>query len=129
MHDVGFSPSGDALAFVAHDSSVTVVYPSAPEQPPKAVITVTTNGLPFTSLLWSREDQLIAAGHDCHPVVFEGGEHGWQWARNIDDPKQAQHGEEKETSALNMFRQMDLKGKTATSDDTSLKTIHQNTIT
>ena len=31
-----------------------------------------------------------------------------------------------EESALNMFRQMDLKGKSK--DDTQLKTVHQNTI-
>ena len=35
-------------------------------------------------------------------------------------------GETREESALNMFRQMDLKGKTK--DDTQLKTVHQNTI-
>jgi len=33
---------------------------------------------------------------------------------------------EREESARNMFRQMDLRGKTK--DDTQLKTIHQNTI-
>jgi actin related protein 2/3 complex, subunit 1A/1B len=32
----------------------------------------------------------------------------------------------RDESALNMFRQMDLKGKTK--DDTQLKTTHQNTI-
>lgn len=32
----------------------------------------------------------------------------------------------REESALNMFRQMDLKGKTQ--DDTQLHTVHQNTI-
>ena len=32
----------------------------------------------------------------------------------------------REESALNMFRQMDLKGKAK--DDTQLKTVHQNTI-
>ena len=32
----------------------------------------------------------------------------------------------REESALNMFRQMDLKGKSM--DDTQLKTVHQNTI-
>ena len=36
-------------------------------------------------------------------------------------------GEMREESALNMFRQMDLKGKSK--DDTTLKTVHQNTIT
>ncbi|UKZ92736.1 G4 quadruplex nucleic acid binding protein [Trichoderma asperellum] len=35
VHSVAFSPSGNALAFAAHDSSVTVVYPSGPEQPPR----------------------------------------------------------------------------------------------
>lgn len=36
-------------------------------------------------------------------------------------------GDAREESALNMFRQMDLKGKAK--DDTQLKTVHQNTIT
>lgn len=35
-------------------------------------------------------------------------------------------GGQREESALNMFRQMDLKGKSK--DDTQLKTVHQNTI-
>lgn len=62
VHDVAFSPSGDALAFAAHDSSVTIVYPQGPEMPPKAVLTVTTQQLPFTTLLWTTEDEIIAAG-------------------------------------------------------------------
>lgn len=36
-------------------------------------------------------------------------------------------GEMREESALNMFKQMDLKGK-SNKDDTQLKTVHQNTI-
>jgi actin related protein 2/3 complex subunit 1A/1B len=63
VHDVAFSPSGDALAFVSHDSSVTVVYPSGPEQPPKAVVSVSTQLLPFMSLIWSSESEIIAAGY------------------------------------------------------------------
>jgi actin related protein 2/3 complex subunit 1A/1B len=39
---------------------------------------------------------------------------------------QAGAGEQREESALNMFRQMDLKGKVK--DNTQLKTVHQNTI-
>lgn len=35
-------------------------------------------------------------------------------------------GNQREESALNMFRQMDLKGKVK--DDTQLNTVHQNTI-
>ena len=65
VHDVAFSPSGDALAFVSHDSSVTVVYPSAPEQPPKAVVSLSTQLLPFMSLIWTSESEIVAAGYVC----------------------------------------------------------------
>lgn len=67
VHGVSFSPSGDALAFVSHDSSVTVVYPSAPEQPPKAMLNISTRLLPFNSLIWNGENEIIAAGHVSHP--------------------------------------------------------------
>jgi actin related protein 2/3 complex subunit 1A/1B len=63
VHDVAFSPSGDALAFASHDSSVTVVYPNGPDQPPKAVVSVSTQLLPFMSLIWSSESEIIAAGY------------------------------------------------------------------
>ena len=63
VHGVAFSPSGNALAFTAHDSSVTVVYPSGPEQPPRAVVSLSTQVLPFLSLIWSGEDEIIAAGY------------------------------------------------------------------
>jgi actin related protein 2/3 complex subunit 1A/1B len=63
IHGCAFSPSGDALAFAAHDSSITVVYPSAPEQPPKAMICVSTQLLPFCSLIWNGETEIIAAGY------------------------------------------------------------------
>jgi actin related protein 2/3 complex subunit 1A/1B len=63
VHGCSFSPTGDALAFVAHDSSITVVYPSAPEQPPKAIVSVSTQLLPFSSLIWVSESEIIAAGY------------------------------------------------------------------
>ena len=63
VHAVAFSPSGNALAFAGHDSSVTVVYPSAPEQPPRAIVSVSTQLLPFTSLLWSSENEIVAVGY------------------------------------------------------------------
>lgn len=128
VHSVAFSPSGDSLAFAAHDSSITVVYPSAPEQPPKAVITISTQLLPFKSLIWKAEDEIIAAGYDCEAFRFQGGETGWQIVGGVDARgPSAAGGEVKEESALKMFKQMDLKGKTK--DDTQLKTVHQNTIT
>ena len=69
VHSVAFSPSGNALAFAAHDSSVTVVYPSAPEQPPRAVLSISTQLLPFMSLLWTSESEIIAAGYVSHQNI------------------------------------------------------------
>ncbi|KAK9456269.1 WD40-repeat-containing domain protein [Dipodascopsis uninucleata] len=131
VHDAAFSPSGNALAFVSHDSAITVVYPSAPEQPPAAVISITTSMLPYMSLVWLSENEIITAGHNCHPVVFAGSENGWALDHSVDDPMSSKKSSEnRESSALNMFRQMDLKGSTqAANDDTALPTIHQNTIT
>lgn len=63
IQGVAFSPSGNALAFTGHDSSVTVVYPSAPEQPPRAMLNIATRLLPLNSLIWNGETEIIAAGH------------------------------------------------------------------
>ena len=126
VHSVSFSPSGDSLAFAAHDSSITVVYPSGPDQAPRAVVTLTTQLLPFKSLIWSGEDEIIAAGYDCEAFRFQGNEEGWQLAGAIEAKGRPGLGEHREESALNMFKQMDLKGKAK--DDTQLKTTHQNTI-
>src|SRR5690606_17454357 len=101
--------------------------PGAPETP-RAKITVVTTGLPFTSLLWTREDELVAAGHDCTPVVFRGNEAGWSTAYSVDDPKSKAGAGDEETSALSMFKRLDIRGS-ADKDDSLLKTIHQNPIT
>lgn len=63
IHSCAFSPSGDILAFTGHDSSVTVVYPAGPEQPPLAVVNISTQLLPFCSLIWNGENEIIAGGY------------------------------------------------------------------
>ncbi|KAI9681550.1 MAG: hypothetical protein M1829_000747 [Trizodia sp. TS-e1964] len=127
VHSVAFSPSGDALAFAAHDSTVTVVYPNGPEQPPKSVISVSLQLLPFSSLIWNGENEVIAAGYDCEAYRLQGNEHGWEIVGSLESKGRPGLGDQREESALNMFRQMDLKGK-ASNDDIKLKTVHQNTI-
>ncbi|KAL4900603.1 hypothetical protein BDW74DRAFT_170774 [Aspergillus multicolor] len=126
IQGVCFSPSGNALAFTGHDSSVTVVYPSAPEQPPRAMLNISTRLLPFNSLIWNGENEIIAAGHDCEPYRLRGDENGWQLEGSIESKTGGGAGSVREESALNMFRQMDLKGQTQA--DTQLKTVHQNTV-
>ncbi|KAL9051442.1 MAG: hypothetical protein Q9162_006011 [Coniocarpon cinnabarinum] len=127
VHDVAFSPDGNAVAFASHDASVTVVYPSAPEAPPKAVVSVQLQCLPLAGLLWSKSNELIAAGYDCEVFRLQGDEQGWSLVGSLEGKKGSAGSEVQEESARNLFRQMDLKGKSA-SDDTKLKTVHQNTI-
>jgi actin related protein 2/3 complex subunit 1A/1B len=126
IHGVAFSPSGDVLAFAAHDSSVTIVYPGGPEQPPKAMINVSTQLLPFTCLIWTGESEIIAAGHDCEAYRLRGNESGWEVVGSVEAKGRPGLGAAREESARDMFRQMDLRGKAK--DDTTLKTTHQNTI-
>jgi actin related protein 2/3 complex subunit 1A/1B len=57
---------------------------------------------------------------------LRGDENGWQLEGSIENKAGAGAGNVREESALNMFRQMDLKGQTQA--DTQLKTVHQNTI-
>ncbi|KAK5138904.1 WD domain-containing protein [Cryomyces antarcticus] len=126
VHGCAFSPSGDALAFTAHDSSITVVYPGGPDQPPKAVVSVSTQVLPLVSLVWTSESEIVAAGYDCEAFKFRGDEQGWELTGSVESKGRPGLADQREESALNMFRQMDLKGKVK--DDTQLNTVHQNTI-
>ena len=125
VHSVAFSPSGNALAFSAHDSSITVVYPSGPEQAPRAMLSISTPLLPFTSLIWTSESEIIAAGYDCEAFRFGGSESGWQMTGSVESKKAVSNAAE--ATARDMFRQMDLKGRNA-KEDTQLNTTHQNTI-
>jgi len=60
---VAFSPSGDAMAFVSMDSTVTVAYPNGEGNPPKAVVSINTQSLPFADLIWISESEIICAGY------------------------------------------------------------------
>ena len=88
------------------------------------MISITTQNLPYTSLIWNGEAEILAAGYDCEPFRFRGGEDGWELVGSVE----AKRGPAAavEDSARNMFRQMDLRGKAK--DDTQLTTTHQNTI-
>ncbi|KAG6851282.1 hypothetical protein H0H93_011718 [Arthromyces matolae] len=144
VHAVAFSPSGDVLAFASHDSSVNIVYPTGP-----TIINVKISSLPFVTLAWTGENVLVAAGHDCQPVVFSGSDGGWQSVGSLDaatGSKASDGGRgigyggnssvgRLKTGAFAAFRDADSRGQPSSpgsasaSTDTQLLTIHQNTIT
>jgi len=140
VHAVGFSPSGDALAFASHDSTISIVYPGGGP----AVITVKMNTLPLVTLAWTTENAIVAAGHDCQPVVFSGDENGWRLIGSLDDtsaPKSSGGAGSRlgggpgrlNSAAFNAFRNADSRGiggaGGGSSNESDLFTVHQNTIT
>ncbi|KAH9815367.1 WD40-repeat-containing domain protein [Melampsora americana] len=151
VHDVAFSPSGDALAFVSHDATVTVVYPSGADQPPSAVWVIKLSSLPLLSLCFCTEDVFVGSGHDCQPILFSGDErNGWAEVKSLDEQKgsstsaQATRGGNPSggigrlnNEAFNLFRSADSRGVTTPSGGESVPTghrpgvdtIHSNTIT
>ena len=59
MHSVAFSPSGNKIAWVGHDSSISVQSGGA-----KDVATLKGEFLPFLSCIWITENTLVAAGNN-----------------------------------------------------------------
>lgn len=123
VHSVAFSPSGNKLAWVGHDSSISVVDMSqGPDAQPS---TLKTQFLPFNSCLFVTENSLIAAGHDCNPLLFIH-DNNLRFSHKLDVPKQKETGR---VSAMDRFKSLDTRGQAGTGTETTLETKHQNTIT
>lgn len=137
---MAFSPSGNQIAYVAHDSSITIA--SGPSQPLQVVY---TNVLPFVTCVWSSDNSVVVAGHDCAPYIVSQNASGqWYWAISIlyfnqslsrslagkIDVAKKKEGNLSTNSAFNKFKQMDSKGQQGNqAAETELSTTHQNTIT
>ena len=67
VHSVSFSGDGNRLAWVSHDSSISVVDATKGMN----VYKLKTQQLPFLSCVWISPNIILAAGHDCFPVVFK----------------------------------------------------------
>lgn len=120
VHATAFSPSGNTVAWVSHDSTLGVASPAQ-----NYIASIKTPILPLTCLLFLSETQIVAAGYDCVPYLFEQRPEGWQLVRKLD---QGNKKESVDGSAKNMFRQMDSRAQFS-NEDTELPSIHQNTIT
>ncbi|KAL1768430.1 Actin-related 2 3 complex subunit 1A [Sigmodon hispidus] len=122
VHGVSFSASGSRLAWVSHDSTVSVADASKSVQ----VSTLKTEFLPLLSVSFVSENSVVAAGHDCCPMLFNYDDRGClTFVSKLDVPKQSI---QRNMSAMERFRNMD---KRATTEDrnTALETLHQNSIT
>jgi len=124
VHAVAFSPSGNKLAWVGHDSSVSVVDAANNRQ----MTTVKTQQLPFLKCLWVTDVSLLTAGHDNCPMLFkhDAAQGSVAFVERLDIPKTngpAAHG------AMKMFQNMDKRGQGQTEEHSKISTIHQNAVT
>lgn len=121
VHAVSFSADGSKLAWVGHDSSISV----ADANKEMMVMKLRTDMLPMLTLTWLTGKTLVAAGHNCVPITFNLDASGslTLGSRLEDEKKQEATGS---LSAGNMFR---LRDKTGQSElVTKLSTTHQNQI-
>ncbi|ESN95256.1 hypothetical protein HELRODRAFT_185993 [Helobdella robusta] len=122
IHGISFSGSGDKLAWVGHDSSICV----ADSAKGNLLTIVKTEYLPFVDITWTSETALVVAGYDCVPLSYTYNNGAITFKAKIDaDNKQT---ETKKGGAMAHFRTQDTRGTTDNSD-TTLNSIHQNTIT
>jgi len=122
VHDVSFSPSGEQLAFVAHDSSITVVDSTKGNQ----IFRLELAELPFRSLTWITPNSIIAAGFDYVPIAFSYNGAELKSVGKIDVPeKKAAKAE----SALAKFSTLDKQGRGLTEANAEeIESTHQNVI-
>ena len=121
VHDVSFSADGMKLAWVGHDSSISV----ADASKDMVVMKLRTELLPMLTLTWITPSTLLAAGHNCVPITFNVDPSGTVslGARLEEDKKQEDGGV---SSARTLFQRKD---KLGTSEmETKLNTTHQNQV-
>ncbi|XP_033631175.1 actin-related protein 2/3 complex subunit 1A-like [Asterias rubens] len=121
VHDVSFDSSGTRLAWVGHDSTVSVVNSANDNK----IGLLRASQLPFLTCEWAGPNSLVVGGHDCELNLF-----------NIDDASKitfvsklgaVAKKESGNMSAMAKFRQLDKKA--TTEQDAARTTVHQNSIT
>lgn len=138
VNDVAFSPSGCRLAWVSHDSTISIIDSniSTQQQIPN---TQKTPFLPFTSIKWINESEILTAGFDCSPILYNFDGSTIKFICKLDIPSENKNNQVNVNSAFAMFRNFDKRAALANGGggefginnnglNNSTKTLHQNTI-
>ncbi|XP_019717822.1 actin-related protein 2/3 complex subunit 1B-like [Hippocampus comes] len=123
VHSVCFSNSGNRLAWTSHDSAVSV----AEGGKTSTVSSLRSDTLPLLCVTFITESSLVAAGHDCCPMLFvlDAAKGGLVFGGKLDVPKQAA---QKGISARERFQNLDRRASETQSTDKDLSTLHKNSI-
>ena len=125
IHSVAYTPSGQTVVFVSHDSSISFI--EANEGEPY-VQTIKCKTLPFLDVLCLTDNKVVAVGHNFSPCLFERKEQGWEFVKEIDVKTAAKTTST--MSAMDMFKSMSSKGTAAVKSAVEeITTKHKNTVT
>jgi len=124
VKSVRWSPSGNLLAFVGHDATLCVSDISSGT--PNTSI-VKFRELPFTDLLFIDENNIIAVGYDCTPVLFQNSGGGWNFIKIVDTGSGGTGPAKGGNNAFKSFQNKVDKGQEST--ETIINTKHQNCVT
>lgn len=126
VHSARFSPSGNTVAFVSHDSAISFCDITNAENQPWRV---KHNGLPFQTCMFLNEYTVVAAGHEYKPYLFQQQQDGsWALTRDLDEKKAAAAGGPAKVNAFAMFANKVATGQDQRKGDVQ-QTKHQNCIT
>uniref|UniRef100_A0A914EKC2 Actin-related protein 2/3 complex subunit n=1 Tax=Acrobeloides nanus TaxID=290746 RepID=A0A914EKC2_9BILA len=120
IKSVSFSPSGCRLAWVAQDSTLSLV--DANQDIQKSA-TVQTTHLPYATILWVTENSLVVAGFDCSPMLYTINNGTLSFVSKLDVPPENKNA----NSIFQKFRNVD-RNALETLSDLQLKSLHQNAI-
>ncbi|KAM6299154.1 actin-related protein 2/3 complex subunit 1B [Aegotheles albertisi] len=122
VHSICFSASGARVAWVSHDSTLCL----ADANKKMAVASLCTETLPLLAVTFITENSLVAAGHDCYPMLFtyEESQGALAFGGKLDVPKQSS---QRGLTARERFQNLDKKASSDTAN-AALDTLHKNSI-
>jgi len=125
VHDIKWSPSGDSVAFVGHDSTLYI----SSHEDKEPTHSVPTQFNTFKKLLWLSEHSIVTVGHDFTPICFSNktSDSIWQCFGKAepDNTSQTSSQSTSQTPKRGGLNQPEQQSQTGT----SINTKHKNTIT
>uniref|UniRef100_A0A4W2FVY0 Actin related protein 2/3 complex subunit 1B n=1 Tax=Bos indicus x Bos taurus TaxID=30522 RepID=A0A4W2FVY0_BOBOX len=125
VHGVCFSANGSRVAWVSHDSTVCL----ADADKKMAVATLASETLPLLAVTFITESSLVAAGHDCFPVLFtyDSAAGKLSFGGRLDVPKQSS---QRGLTARERFQNLDKKASSegSAAAGAGLDSLHKNSV-
>lgn len=124
VHSVSFSPSGDQVAFVSHDSTISVVDGAA--QDGGLITRFVSKDLPYNAVTWLTPASLVVAGHDYVPFLYNYQPNNLVHGGKLEVKQEVAS---KSLSAMDKFKTLDRKGTAdSATTEVAVDTTHQNAI-